>query len=80
MDYYLVKLNVTVGEKTNDHIKLIFDENSNGENIFRASKKYTSEVKINYVRGKLHVIFYIFKLKENWIVEISKFLERIDNL
>ncbi len=79
MDYYLVKLNVTVGEKTNDHIKLIFDENSNGEEIFRASMKYTSEVKINYVRGKLHVIFYIFKLKDNWIIEISKFLEKIYN-
>ena len=79
MDYYINALNVVISEKTNDHIKLVFSENANGEEIFRASMKYTDELKINYVKGKLHVIFYIYKLKGNWIIEVSKYLERIYN-
>ncbi|MBP5445580.1 MAG: transcription-repair coupling factor [Acholeplasmatales bacterium] len=80
MDSYLAKLEANITEKTNDHVKVTFGENINGTNVFKASMQYTTEIKITYTRNKLHVIFYINKLKENWIMEVSKFLERLDNL
>ena len=80
MNHYLTKFNSNITEKTKELVKITFDESVNGENIFKASMKYTNEVKITYVRGKINVIFYIFKLKDNWIIEVAKFLEKLDSM
>ena len=80
MNAYLTKLDSNIVEKTKDYVKIAFSENINGTNVFKASMKYNSEVKITYTRGKINIIFYIFKLKENWIIEVSKFLEKLDNM
>ena len=80
MNAYLTKLDSNIIEKTKDYVKIAFSENINGTNVFKASMKYNSEVKITYTRGKINIIFYIFKLKENWIIEVSKFLEKLDSM
>ena len=65
---------------TKDYIKIAFSEELNGTNIFKASMKYNSEVKITYTKGKINMLFYIFKLKDNWIIEVAKFLEKLDTM
>jgi len=80
MDYYLNKLEVTITEKNNDHVKLVFKDTINGTNIFKASMQYNKEVKISYIKGKINMIFYLGLLKNNWIIEVSKFLEKLDNM
>lgn len=80
MNYYLTKFESNITEKTKELIKITFSEKVDGELLFRASMKYTTEIKITYVRGKINVIFNIFKLKENWIIEIAKFLEKLNTL
>ena len=80
MNYYLDKLNSSIIEHTKDYIKIAFSEELNGTNIFKASMKYNSEVKITYTKGKINMLFYIFKLKDNWIIEVAKFLEKLDTM
>ena len=80
MNYYLDKLDSSITEHTKDYIKITFSENINGTNLFKASMKYTTEIKITYTKGKINMLFYIFKLKENWIIEVAKFLEKLDSM
>ncbi len=77
---YLEKLDSAISEHTKDYIKITFSENINGTNLFKASMKYTTEVKITYTKGKINMFFYIFKLKDNWIIEVAKFLEKLDSM
>jgi len=80
MNYYLDKLDSSITEHTKDYVKITFSENINGTNLFKASMKYTTEVKISYTKGKINMLFYIFKLKDNWIIEVAKFLEKLDSM
>lgn len=80
MNAYLDKLESSITEKTKDYVKVTFSDKIEGTKIFKASMKYNTEIKLTSTKGKVNVFFYIFKLKDNWIIEVAKFLEKIDNM
>lgn len=80
MNSLLDDFKANISAKTNNLVTITFPETSNGTNIFKASMKYTKEIKITYNRGKINVIFDIPSLKKNWIIELCKFLTGLKNL